>query len=1664
MMASRDRRRTALAALALLAVGFGGGLFADRLMTPGSASAVGAQASQQGFAWPLFGRPRAADAPRAAAPKPAAFAVWTTRLDTQGSAPSACIRMSRPLDPRRSYGDFVSVSPALGHPAAVTVADDELCVADVGYETRTITLMRGLPAATGETLSDNVDVAFTAGSKPVYVGFAGDGVILPREDADGVGLETVNVSRLHVEVWRVADRNLVRKDISAPDPTGEGEFAYDGGSDGVGDDGRKIWEGDVPVRGVTDQRATTVFPLGAVLKTLEPGAYVVIAKDASGLKGAPKTAGAADEDNPAQARRWILFTDMALQAYDGSDALDVMIRSLKTAKPMAGVRLALVGKDGGDLASATSDSVGRVRFARALLAGEQGARPAMVMAYGPRGDFTVLDLSRAPVDLSKQDVGGRSPPGGEPKMGKEALDPAAAVDGFVYVDRGVYRPGETVRLVGLLRDHEARAVRDRAGALVLRRPSGLVFARYRFASTPIGAVSADAVLPGGAPRGLWRVSLEMDGADASSGGATFEVEDFAPQRLAVTVAASPERPMLAGEVRHIPVAARFLYGAAAAGLAVHAEARVSADPDPFPAFKDYAWGDAQTPFPERLLEGPATVTDGAGQANTVLNLAGLGQQTSPLRALYTASVFEPGGRPVSEQANLQIHLEPLYLGVKSTPGVGAEPLRTFEVIAVDALGRRIAAPHAHYLLISEAWNYDWFEQGGRWSWRRTSRDIPIAQGELAIGAGAPARITRRLPWGDYRLVLDDAATGAHTVVRQSAGWAEPSQGVEAPDSARVSAVRSAYRTGDTVEVRVQAPFAGEAQVAVATDRLVAVKEMHVPAEGATIRLHAGPEWGGGAYVLVSVIQPRDPVSSPKPRRALGLVYVPLTPQGRELTVALGAPAKIDSRAPVVIPLTVKGLQGGERAHVTVAAVDEGILRLTHQKNPDPADWYFGKRALGLVYRDDYGRLLDPNLGAAAAVSFGGDEVGGASLTAVPIKTVALWSGVVDTDTSGHATIRLPRADFNGQLRLVAVAWTDAAVGAGAADMIVREPVVAELSLPRFLAPGDRASATLELDNVEGRAGLYDIGLIGRGGPALNWRRDFNLALGQRVTERTEIVASGRASVGDIDLNVSGPAFAIVHSYPLQIRPGWGPVTRATLAPQRPGESFTPPAALLAGMTAGNVSMTVSYSPFAGFDPAPVAAALSRYPYGCSEQLASTATVWVYAPDAAANPRSRGALSDAVAKLLDREALDGSFGLWRAGDGEADPWLGAYVVDFLLEAKAHGAAVPDEALNRALGAMRAVSKPEGFTSVGYRMEIGAEPGRSPAAARDQTQRLRSRAAAYALYDMAKAGQGDLARLRWFHDIGFGREPSPLARAQVGAALAAMGDRGRAHDSFIQAVKALGYKDDDDWYQSPLRDLAGVIALAYEAGEGDIARGLQGRLENTVRAPDDLNTQEQAHLLRAAHAMLAAAGPLRIQASGAIPRGGARWAVGRLADARFVNQGSGVIWRTVTVTGRPIAAPRAGGVGLRLDKRLFGLDGAPVDAAKLRQGQRVIVRLSGQATAQRPELTVVDDALAAGFEIDAALTPADAQGEKDDHRKAKAGPFAFLGQISSASVQEKRDDRYIAALTLGGGKPFALAYIARAVTPGDFFLPGAEARDMYRPAIAAHTAAGRARIAP
>ncbi|NWG52634.1 MAG: alpha-2-macroglobulin family protein [Hydrogenophilaceae bacterium] len=1600
---------------------------------------------------------RAADEPRAPADRPAGMAFMNVRIDTSTATPRACLEFTKPIAAGGDINlrDYLVIEPEAQ--VQVEASDTLMCLSGLPFEPdRQVTIRRGLLSTSGERTARDETFTLSFGDRPAYVGFVGDGVILPRSEADGLAIETVNVSTIKIQVLRVNDRILSQRGLNVGEIIEEGGYGYWSLEYEASDVGVKVYEGEIDVARARERRnqaVTTVFPLGAVLEDRRPGAYVVRLID--GTPGAGQTGG--DTDRPAGAYRWIMYTDMALQTFTGADGLDVVVRGLSSADTMSGVTLTLIAQNNDELARAQTDSNGHVRFGRALTEGEGPARPRYVMAYSRDGDFAALDLDTGALDLSERGIDGRTPPGD--------------IDAFLYTERGIYRPGETVRLMGLIRDIAGRAISDRPSTLVVYRPNGTEARRLRLnAAERAGGVARNIAMDRGAPRGVWRAELIVDGQEQAAGQTSWSIEDFVPQRLRVQITAD-ETPIIGSQRRAIDVQADFLYGAPGSGLQVTAEGRLQIDPNPFPSFRQYTFGVEDESFEERFFQLPETTTDGDGHAQIIAGIDDPPQTTLPLRARLVASVQDPGGRVVRESFSAPVRLSNRYLGVRQrfdNRAVRHNGTANFDVIAVNANGARVAARGVSWTLVREDWSYDWYLDNGRWRWRRTGRDVPIAGGTTDIAANAPVRISRGgLDHGSYRLIVRDGQ-GAETSSRFYAGWGG-GEDSDTPDMVTVAGPSEPVRAGRRADIQIRAPYAGEAQVVVATDRVLSMRTVSVAAEGATISLPVEESWGGGAYVLVTVMTPRDPANLPVPRRAIGVTYVPVDTGSRTMEVAVGEGlGVVRPRQTINVPIAIENMPRGETVNVMLAAVDEGILQLTKYESPNPSEHFFGRRALGVLVRDDYGRLLNPNLGAPSRPRQGGDSLGGEGLTVVPTKTVSLFTNAYEVGRNGRVTVPLDVPDFNGRLRIMAVAWSNSAVGEGEHALVVRDPVVAELVLPRFLAPGDEALATLTVDNVEGAAGTYQTAFAATGAARTTAQAErMRLQRRQRGTARVAITAPA-AGLGQVQLTLTGPAGfeRVVREYSIQARAPYLPITETQIEEQAPNVSYRPPTDVLARFAPREGSLVVSYSALAGLDPAPLLAQLERYPYGCTEQLVSTSMPLLYfnavaqAVGRAQDQRLRRRVQDAITRILDRQGADGAIGLWRANDASSTPWVGAYAVDFLVRAKAQGYIVPDAALELAYAALRRVARLNDFAGVAYDFEVYRWPGSN-----DTEELLRSRSAAYALYVLAKAGQADIGQLRYFHDTPLRNEPSPLARAQIGAALAHLGDRARARNAFRLAEQAIGYENTGDWYQTPLRDLTGVIALAAEAGETATVSRLRARLTRMEREPEAMMTQEQAQTLLAVNALSRAAGPVNVSLNGAAGAGRRVTAdAAQLARGLvFRNDGRGAVWRTLTLQGPPREAPPAVSAGYSLDKTVYTLDGRVANLGELRQGDRVIVSISGQPAGVRMFPTVLVDLLPAGLEIESVLGPQD--GVQPDYYGGgqRNGPFAFLGVISYARIAEARDDRFVAAADIRNTS-FRFAYVARAVTAGSFTMPPAQVEDMYRPGVYARTSVGRIAIAP
>lgn len=1577
---------------------------------------------------------RQSDSPRSGATNEFEFVRYA--IDVTRDQPRACLTFSSTLNPSTDYRPFLDLGKGRGSIALQTEGAN-LCLGGLVFgEDRDITIRSGLPANDGRALAFDENVTISFGDRPAYVGFKGDGVILPRVDADGLALETVNVDKVKVTISRITDRALAFKTITKGYAHSQGGWGYmDYGSD-VSDVAEPVWDGSLDTPSSPNTAKTTVFPVATAIPKLKPGAYFVELNQLSASGNVPA--------NAAQAKRWLIITDLALTTYSGNNGMSATVRSLQSAKPVAGVRLELVARNNEILARGNSDSTGRVGFPGPIMRGEGNLAPRMIMAYAPNGDFAILDLDRSPVDLTERDIGGR--------------EPAQAADAFVYTERGVYRPGETAQITALVRDAASNAMTNRKGSLIVYGPNGLEAGRLRFdnGKAANGAVVYGFPIPRTAARGAWRISAEIEGVGLV-GSQSFSVEDFVPQRIALDIQTDKSTPMRANDRRAINAGVRFLYGAPGADLAVEGSARVETDPNPFPQLKDFSFGRHDEEFRESTFELAAAQTDAAGKASIWLDpqAAQNTKSSRPLRLRAVISAIEPGGRAVRDDVRIAYRPEARYVGVRpdfedrsSKEGESAR----FEVASVDRSGA-LKSASINWRLVRIDWKYDWYRaDGGEWQWRQSRRVVEVESGSIKIAEGQKGSLqTRKLDYGDYEILLTEEANGGEASFAFWSGWGgEPVDGVTAPDRVRVQVPDTLPAIGKDVDVTIVAPYSGEAEIVVASEDVITTRSVTVKAnEGARIRLPVTREWGAGAYVMATVYTPRDAVKTPKPRRAVGVSHIAVDVSPRTFKLDIDAPAvqRPDSKMTV----NIKATGPNDNGYVQLMAVDEGILLLTGFKSPDPVSYFYGKRRLGVELRDDYGRLLDPNQGAAGTARSGGDQIGGAGLTVVPTQSVALVSAPVKL-TGGKATITFDVPAFNGELRLMAVAWSNTALGGASRPVTIRDQVPALLALPRFLSPGDEAIATLTLDNVEGQGGNYTAA-IQASAPVRAVTGQLTAALAKG--ERRDIDATFSAAsegISNVSFKVTGPGnYAVGRTYPIQTRSAWMPASYVTRKILQPGASFAPDRDALASFVPGSGYLQVSFSTIP-MDAAALYDSLDQYPYGCTEQIVSRALPLLYANQIAAlagrkTPGDlRSQVQDAVSTLLNRQGMDGAIGLWRTGDALSTPWLGAYAADFLFRAKAAGYVVPDAALDKAYDALEEFAVRENKYASSYDFEVYDSRYNN-----DSAQKLMDRSVAYAAYVLAKAGRMDRSRLRYLHDDRLRRIESPLARAQIGAALYMIGDNARAKSAFDQAEAALGYVNSGDYYQTARRDVAGVLALAQEARQTERVKRLSERVARDLPEPDRLTTQEKSFLLLAANALsggqaapdLAVSGQANALSPGVYRLGQTQMG----APPRFTNRGQGQLWVTAIARGSPASAPSPASDGVQAVKQLWTPAGSPVDGRSFRQGDRLIVAITVAGSENRTTPLVVADLLPAGFEIEAILRPEDA-GSK--------GPYRFLGELVSPNIAEARDDRFVAAFDIYDQRRTSVAYMVRAVTPGSFTMPGAVVEDMYHPDTFARTA--------
>ncbi|HEY7669679.1 MAG TPA: alpha-2-macroglobulin family protein, partial [Hyphomicrobium sp.] len=722
---------------------------------------------------------------------------------------------------------------------------------------------------------------------------------------------------------------------------------------------------------------------------------------------------------------------------------------------------------------------------------------------------------------------------------------------------------------------------------------------------------------------------------------------------------------------------------------------------------------------------------------------------------------------------------------------------------------------------------------------------------------------------------------------------------------------------------------------------------------------------------------------------------------------------------------------GDEARVVVSAVDVGILNLTNYKAPAPEDYFLGQRKLSAEIRDLYGQLIDGMQGTKGQIRTGGDSGAGELQGSPPTQPpLALYSGIVTVGPDGTAETSFDIPAFAGTVRVMAAAWSKDKVGHASKDVIVRDPVVLAATLPRFLLMGDKSTIRLDLDNVEGESGNYQVAVKGDGPFTLS-QANKTIALDTKKRGAMSIPVEAKGvGAGTVTVNVTGPKdFAAERQYALEVHPSTQILARRTVKPLEPGQTLTLNRELFADLIPGTGKLALSVTPSAALDVASLLQALDRYPLGCTEQIVSRALPLLYANELSVNLHLAvdtgldKRIADAIETVLSRQGSEGAFGLWSAGGD--DPWLDAYVTDFLTRARARGFSVPDEAFNLAIDRLRnyVSTAPEPATDGGL-------------------------ALAYALYVLARNGVAPVGDVRYLADAKINDLKTATAKAEIGAALAMLGDRIRAEKVFDIALNSLAKEPKIEIgrtdYGSPLRDAAVLVTLA---AEGDAAKPILISATQRVDAARNLvqrtSTQEDAWLVLAARALGKQNVSLNVEEAEQVGPYYATYDQADIeaSDVTLTNTGDTPVDTVVTVSGAPTTPEPAADHGFKLERSFHTLDGEDADIAHAKQNQRFVVVLKVTDAQLQFARVALIDYLPAGFEI-------------DNPRLVSSGDTGTLDWIENTGTPvhtEFRDDRFTAAFDRTNSDPavFTVAYVVRAVSPGDYVLPQAEVEDMYRP---------------
>lgn len=962
----------------------------------------------------------------------------------------------------------------------------------------------------------------------------------------------------------------------------------------------------------------------------------------------------------------VLATDLGLMVKGNDETYTAFVSSLQTAAAISGAQVLFYNYQGIEIGKGTTDSEGKVRV-------EVDGVPFRVEARkGEQRSYLTLEYGNS-LSLSSFDIGG--------------VDVSSGINAYMYAERGIWRPGDTVFLNAVINDKENLLPANHPVVLTIRDPEGKQLYRKSVARGSGQILDFSFSTSHESLTGTYRATLEIGGKRFYK---SLPIETVLPNRYDIQV--EPEDDILSPDHPNISLHAEWLTGAKAISAAFTMEGRLVADYRAFEDFRSYSFHDRSLSVPS-LGNGVLSESNLDENGDYLINVFSNSMRyaSGPLKLITTTKVFEPGGRFSIDNETMPLSPFNSYVGVDLSEGGDYGYYETatdheVKLVTLDPEGDNINST-VKVSIYKVNWSWWWSARNGKSSYSESQSQRLITSGTVSTVNGK-GEFEFRIPddyWGSMLVVAEDQISGHKSSTTFYADWARGRDrsnrtGGEAVSILSITADKEKYAVGDNVELSIPSSAGGRLIVSIEDGRRQ-VKTIAINTnDGETkVNFEVTEEMVPNVYANAMIIQPHSQSTNDLPIRLYGVIPILAENPETHLNPEIQVAEKVRPESTLEVKVSESS---GQKMEYTLAIVDEGLLGITGFTTPNPWNHFYAKQALGVRTWDMYDYVMSAFSGRIAQVlAVGGD----AALNPVNearadrFKPVVRHLGPFVLERGRTASHQIELPNYIGNLRVMVVAAnSNEAYGSAAKNVRVVQPMMAQMTLPRVIGPGESVQIPVTVFALEDNVGEVTVKL----NTSSNIRLDASTkrvrmnSTGQQTIyfEGTvqdalgianvsmEATSRGEKSTEQIEISIRSPLVEQVREDELVVPAGANRSISAT--------PF--------GVTTSN-DLVVEVSSVPSINLGDRLHYLIQYPHGCLEQTTSKGFVQLHLEDwveMTANQKGMAQeyVRSAIYRLRGLQMPDGGFRYWPSST-MASGWGTTYAGHFMIAAEEKGVALP-----------------------------------------------------------------------------------------------------------------------------------------------------------------------------------------------------------------------------------------------------------------------------------------------------------------------------------------------------------------------------------------------------